>query len=593
MTAFFRGFNGADGYAGALCLNTVYAHDYAAAPQTFAAVAAQPQLIDSGVVSAAIPAFALMANNETVIVCVVGTENSTQGILDIVGSVQSEFPPLPGFVGFYWASAALVLWERLLPQLETQLPGKSVVFLGHSLGGTICECLTAFFVQQFPSVPVVCWTYGAPRPGDPTFAAAVAPFTFRWENSRDPIVSVPPTAWNGIGSAWPFSGPPPLPTWEHPGQATTIAADGSLTLGSFPLSTLQAAFALANLDVVPHVILEYARRLRLGLTEADLSPPVSGFVEPQILDLQLNFSTESFDMATQNAAPAVAAQFKVTLFYQYGIAGISESFWTTTPPAIIRSTLVPAYLGFRMAIAVDLFQFLYARISNVATPRVVDFLTNQDPGVTRYGKISTGLFVKSLPSNRGAADTSAVLWRLKLKGGPSARMFLHGFDNSQDNQGTFTANPTWTAGLLALLGFLQNSANSVNFQFLPPVGLASRVPITAIAPANPRGATLTMAVATTLNPAQVITVGGVPSAMQGINGRKIVVSQNDPTKLTVTVGGSSPVGTYAGVGGYLYAVNFSYGTVDYASPERLTSHRVGRPFAEPVGKRHNRLPLRR
>jgi hypothetical protein len=186
-----------------------------------------------------------------------------------------------------------------------------------------------------------------------------------------------------------------------------------------------------------------------------------------------------------------------------------------------------------------------------------------------------------------------VLFRMKLTGGPSARIFLHGFDNAQDNQGTFTPNGNWTEKIIAFLAFLQGGGNNIFYQWTLPPGLNSRILITQIAPGNPRGALITMQRAQAFTLGQYVTIGGVPSAMQGINGRKIVISQTDATNMTFNCGGAVPVGTYAGTGGYLYLVQPQFAPVQYAIGERLTSHRVGRPFAEPVGRKHPRLPLRR
>lgn len=595
MTAnppFFRGFDRADGFAAATALARFFYGDVAGALQALAGVESV-SLVQFFPANATAPKSAILQGSRSVYVLLSGTETTTQGILDVVLSAQISVPGIPGFVGQFWGLLALNFWDHFSPLISPIIAGKNLVVLGHSLGGMIGDCMLPLVQSSLPDTPLICHTFGAGRPGDPTLAAAISSLVQRWENSADPIVAIPPIHWNGVGAQWPFSGPPPLPTWAAPGNAVTIDDLGNLTPGSNPVSTSAAAALLITGSVTPHFAVEYARRLSLQLSRADLAPPVSGFEDPEILLPQLGFLLGDQLMARTPVSPSLAGKFKVTVFYGYGISGISESFYTTALPAVIRSTVLVNYLAARMALAVDEFTFSYARISDPSNPRYVDFASVEEGIYTPQGLIATK---KSVPKSnvRGAADTSAVLLRLKLLGGPSARIFLHGFDNSQDDQGTFTPNPAWIGQLAAFISMLKDGTNAIVYKYTqtPTLPFFS---ITSITPLPDRGATIGIEPPA---PAgfpigSIVAVTQIGSQMVGISGRKAVISPIDATGATITVGGAKPTGSYVVGSGKLYLASPLFAGVDYTAPERLTSHRVGRPFAEPVGRRKAVLPLRR
>jgi hypothetical protein len=541
----------------------------------------------------------LLQSASFLVVVVSGTENTTQQILNIVRSSLTSYPGVAGMVGTYWGQTALYVWSVLLPSIVPHLAGRRVIFLGHSLGACVAMIMAALFLGMFPATPCSVMTIGAPKPGDPTFAASIDAITSRWENVLDPVTAIPPNEWNPIASAWPISGPLPLLPYAFPGQAATVGQDGTITPGSRPMSTIQAAYAIANLFVEPHSAGEYARRLRAQLLSIDLTPEINHYVAPQILDPNLDLMLGVKRMPSP-VVPAVTPTYRhVTICYNYGqnpapggvvhpSCGITEEFWTTMSASDVRATVVAGYLNSRFSFAVDLFSFAYARISDVATPRQVDFMTPSDVGGVRQGQIATG---PSVGGARGSADTSALLLRMKLAIGPSARIFLHGFDGTQDNEGTFTPNGSFSTNIGNFIAFLKT--NGIVYSYAQPVGPGGRKYISAIAGISPRGAQLTLVGAdVSLTPGTVINIGGIGRQMQGIAGRKAITKAADPASLVFNVGGAQPVGSYTGTNGWYYVVNPQYQPVSYGSVEYLTSHRVGRPFAAARGRRPNRLPLR-
>src|SRR5579863_3819733 len=568
-TPFFRGLFQVDLLAASEALASAYQDDGngVLTALSFAVPTGNWQKLEG---SETLPPGFFVASSSYVFIVMTGTQNSTQAILQIVGSSQVAVPGIPGKVGQFHSTAASVMYAQALPIMQGMAPLSRVVLLGHSLGGAMAEIMIPLIQAAFPGVPLSCFTFGAPRTGDAVFAAAVGPNVYRVEDTSDPIPSIPPPVWAGPGSAWPVSGPAPYDLWEHPGTAITLDEQGTITDGSDPPSTLTAAFLLATGQVGSHQMTEYARRLNAKLPPEQLSVLLGE------------------DMAAPASAASTPTVYKVYLAYNYGQAGISEEWYSTLDVATLRATTIPGYLAVRMALAVSQFEFVYARISNPQSPRWVDFLTANDPGVTRFGTIGSNIKNAELPA-AGAEDDGALLSRMKLVGGPSARQFLHAFDQTQTNEGQFTPNGTWTRAYKAYQNFLIKTGNGVMFAFQnKPTG---KLNITGITAKMPRGFTVTPAVAFTGQVGDRVYIGGVGRGLVGAKGKKIVTGF--PTGgATFDVGGASPVGALTGTGAFYYNANPTQAFVQYMQVERLTSHRVGRPFAEPRGRKSALLSLR-
>ena len=117
---------------------------------------------------------------------------------------------------------------------------RPLYFAGHSMGG----CL-ATLASTVPPGPTATYTFGAPRVGDRTFAAALSNVTR--------IV-------NGIDFAPHY----PLPFgYRHGGAAWRLGADGALTRISSPWAALRLPVTLAGLTkaVLDHRVGEYVRKL--------------------------------------------------------------------------------------------------------------------------------------------------------------------------------------------------------------------------------------------------------------------------------------------------------------------------------------------
>jgi len=297
---------------------------------------------------------------------------------------------------------------------------------------------------------------------------------------------------------------------------------------------------------------------------------------------------------------------RLTIYYNYGASnvpgigkptcGITESFYTPTFPInTLESKVLIPYLKYRLALSVSWLQFVYCRYSQVnaygipVNSRIVDFSTAQDVPNNRGGFAA--------PQNSGMPDETALLCRIKLLNGPSARIFLHGLPAVLDDEGYFNpgAISNWTTLFNQFAGQLTAIGTYWYARVQTPNPVTARQPFTGYAPLYPRGATLTPAAGTTQpTVGSFVTIGGTGSQVVGLKGRKVVTAVS-ATPLAFAIGGSTPIGTLAASGAYYYvdAMNFLSASTSYVRAERLSSHKVGRPFAEPVGRRKNTLALRR
>lgn len=104
------------------------------------------------------------------------------------------------------------IWPRLEAELNTLSTGRSVWFCGHSLGAA----LATLAADRYPTTRGVC-TFGCPRVGDDTFAAAfnanLANKTRRYVNHHDVVTHVPT----------------PLFGYKHVDVRRFIAPDGTIS----------------------------------------------------------------------------------------------------------------------------------------------------------------------------------------------------------------------------------------------------------------------------------------------------------------------------------------------------------------------------
>lgn len=83
---------------------------------------------------------------------------------------------------------------------------KQVYLVGHSLGGAAAVIVAAHLIEQgVPAAALHVFTYGAPRPGDATFASHYAPLLdlYEYRNSKDPFFVLPPGRYRHLSDERP------------------------------------------------------------------------------------------------------------------------------------------------------------------------------------------------------------------------------------------------------------------------------------------------------------------------------------------------------------------------------------------------------
>ncbi len=174
---------------------------------------------------------------------------------DIVTDVQMALVPWPtgGLVHRGFRAALDSIWPALTDSLSRLSAGRTVWFAGHSHGAA----LATLAADLYPGTRGVC-TFGSPRVGDPTFAAALtAKFAMRmlrFVNNHDIVTHVPP----------------PLFGYTHIDLRRLIARDGTISNQS---PTLQHFFS--TLIGAPEQLLTLVKAIEDG---------TSGFTPSFLLD---------------------------------------------------------------------------------------------------------------------------------------------------------------------------------------------------------------------------------------------------------------------------------------------------------------------
>lgn len=593
---FFRSPTLPDALTASLALACLYTQN---TPQMIATLSAvEPTTLDDfHVFDSFSTTWAVCHSASFVFVLSSGIQSTTQGILAIVGSAQAPVAGIPGAVGVYWGDLAASEFAAISAKLAALVPGRRIVLMGHSLGAAISACMVSLISSAFPGSNLVVFNFGCPRPGDPAFIAATQPFVQNFINSDDPVPAIPPTTWAGPGSAWPVSGPPPLSTYATWSDTTLLSPDGSISVGDSPINTLRAAYLFLTGDTAAHQLPAYSERIRTNLPPL-LEPDLDPYETPETVDTVLNFF-----LPKVQAMPFPTGYALVRFFYNYGntfgvnpakptvvrpSCGITEDVWTKLTGIGPITNMISAYLTARMPLAVDQFQFLYARISYPQNKRWVDFVTPLSQGGPTIGQLTTG----AANGPVGSGDEDCVLMRIKLAVGPSARIFLHGYNARQESEGTFTPDSNWNTYFPQFQAFFANGSWQIFFMYTPAPGTNPRHQIQTLIPQSPRGYLVTSVDGAVPAQGDFLSVTGVPRAVAGANGRKICTMINNPVG-SFTVGGAAPIGTYpAGSQAFWVNVNPLASTYNYSSAERLSSHHVGRPFAAARGRKSARLSLR-
>jgi triacylglycerol lipase len=138
----------------------------------------------------------LIESGDTIILAFRGTTSSADAISDFIAR-QIPYPWVSnggnthrGFTEIYATARIQII--HALSQCDSS---KRLIITGHSLGGALATLCALDLANNTKFAPPIVYTYGAPRVGDPTFAAAYnqkIPFNHRIVIESDLIPLVPP-----------------------------------------------------------------------------------------------------------------------------------------------------------------------------------------------------------------------------------------------------------------------------------------------------------------------------------------------------------------------------------------------------------------
>jgi hypothetical protein len=77
---------------------------------------------------------------------------------------------------------------------ENYIPGRTIIFCGHSLGGGLATLASVYYGKKYPHYKIHCVTFGSPRVGGTKFVKIynnIAEASYRFVNNNDVVTMVP------------------------------------------------------------------------------------------------------------------------------------------------------------------------------------------------------------------------------------------------------------------------------------------------------------------------------------------------------------------------------------------------------------------
>lgn len=519
-----------------------------------------------------------------VVVVIPGTETWQQFVGDILGSVQASQPPIPGQVALYWGQLGQRVWGEIGAQVAAALPGRRLVLMGHSLGGAVAQVVAALAARQL-GTDVRVFVLGCPRVGNPAFASSFGPSqVWRVATTDDPVAEVPPPLWGGLSLPLPWPGPLTPVIYQHAGNGYSLADDGTLSVqgGGLPLGSVASLLVYGDAST-RHSIDTYAGRLRSALAPGNFVPGAVGYDDPSAIDRVLlalqGLAGVGMGLPAAPPLPISAplafsgggggmATWRCTYFFKAGSYGWSETFYRAGSTYADVKAAAEALAKARIGMCGDGVEMSAVRISDVVQFR--------DYGISALG-LSTG--------SESTADTSHVKPYCSLltqitSGAYRNRVFLRGVP-SLDYLGDSPLNvqPALEKAKQRWAAVLTNAAWQMKVQDRFNPAIQGRIVTTD-----------------TTSPVQITidTPDGLDDNgkvyVRGVVGQTAVNGTHFVTKVTATnyiLRNTISAGPYVGGGTWRKVVN-TYLNIETVSFVREVSHRTGRPFDTPVGRRRKR-----
>lgn len=517
------------------------------------------------------PAY-LYIGGDQVVVVIQGTEGVAQWVGQILGSFQMADPLMHGLATDYVLKFAKAIVADISPLINHLLTDHRLVFMGHSLGGATAQVLGniyGFGAEAGLSV----LTIGAPRVGNPAFAAYIGGNVQRLESVNDPICNIPPVSWAGIGSAFPIPGTGPAQTFQHAGTSYQLTQVGAITAGSQDLPTDQIVEQLVTASTPTHAASWYLSALQAQSDLAAAKPGDDGYVDPQALYnstlAQLNLPPFQ---RLQKGLPMSTDLIQGTLYFRDKNVseGWSEQIYTIGDVAGMLGTLSTVISPRSMFLANDMQIFAY-RAAIV--------------GGTKYSRTIKMAVPRSGQFNEGVNEAKdAILYLGKSDTNPRRIFTFRGVPD-----GSIGADGLTNAGqaLLALIdAYMQQLKDAgMVFKTISTLGLGKQQ-IQSLANAVPGGTiTVTTVTAHGLSDGDIINLQGIRGYPYLLGRWKIQVL----TSTTFALTGSERYNISSGRVGTIELVDYVGTTMTSWGFDSVGTRATGRPFSQPRGKRPKKV----
>lgn len=194
------------------------------------------------------------------------TRGAIQWIGNVLGSSAVASPPAGGTVSTYFGSISSYAYQSTRNKIAAASATRQIVLIGFSLGGSVVTILKDM-LSKGDGIESACIAFGTPRAGTLTFAAAYPAANYSgFGVINDPVPSVPPVMWTGLGLHNYWTPYPPFVTYTQIGEGATLKLGGSIDDGwaTQPVDEVILGFD-TGLFASYHNQPLYGRLLRTGL----------------------------------------------------------------------------------------------------------------------------------------------------------------------------------------------------------------------------------------------------------------------------------------------------------------------------------------
>jgi len=520
-----------------------------------------------------VPDVYLYVNGEMVVVLVQGTEGVAQWVGNILGSPQSLEPSFSGSVCFFFARVALAIIHDIQTIITPLLATRKLVCMGHSLGGAVAQLLGDFFrTTAVNGLSVLA--IGAPRVGNPTFAAAIGAQVQRLATVNDPIPSLPPVSWAGPGSAYPVGGPGPAATYQHAGSGWRLDTEGAITNAEVIVPTSEILSQLLTAATPTHAASYYLSALLLDSDLPTQKPGDEGYADPPTL-FEATRSNLGLPISARQQERIVEGMDLIQGTMYFRDLEISEG-WTEQ---IYGVTTVDAML---------------TKLSGLLSPRSLFLSQNIEIHATRAAivggaKVSKTIKLASPQRGQVAEDTNeagdCILYLCRSAGNSKRLMTFRGLPDSWIGKDKLT--PAGNAGLASIDSFMSGLLvdSFLNLKTPSLLGLGKQ-PIDSMANAVPGGPIeVTTAAAHGFSSGDIVSIQGLRGYPYLLNRWKIAVV----SATAFTLVGSQRYNISSGAVGTVLGIEYVGTAVTSYGFDSVGHRNTGRPFFQPRGKKSRKV----